>query len=100
MSPHRAFYISAHPPMWYRLPLLALGAVLYAARFASGLGSSCTAPLGGGAAAPKDPYWLELIEHRGSSPFNPQPHSYKVFRNVKDYGAKGDGVTDDTTAIK
>lgn len=35
------------------------------------------------------PYWLEEIEHRGSSAFHPDPRSYKVFRNVKDFGAKG-----------
>ena len=33
-------------------------------------------------------YWLENIEHRGISAFNPDPN-YVVFRNVKDYGAKG-----------
>ncbi len=33
-------------------------------------------------------YWLEDIQHRGVSAFNPDP-SYQVFRNVKDFGAKG-----------
>lgn len=43
-------------------------------------------------------YWMEDIPHRGISPFNPDM-SYTVFRNVKDFGAKGDGVADDTNAI-
>ncbi|GBE82055.1 Glucan 1,3-beta-glucosidase [Sparassis crispa] len=66
---------------------------------ASALGTACSTPLGGGTAAPGAPYWLQDITHQGTSPFNPDPSSYQVFRNVKDFGAVGDGVTDDTAAI-
>nr|POE69104.1 glucan 1,3-beta-glucosidase [Quercus suber] len=44
-------------------------------------------------------YWMEDIAHQGIAAFNANPGNYQVFRNVKDFGAKGDGVTDDTVAI-
>lgn len=34
------------------------------------------------------PYWLEDIKHQGVAAFNPTA-GYQVFRNVRDFGAKG-----------
>ena len=44
-------------------------------------------------------FWRELLCTSGSNPFTDNLN-YKVYRNVKDFGAKGDGVTDDTNAIQ
>ncbi|OQE89691.1 hypothetical protein PENNAL_c0013G05378 [Penicillium nalgiovense] len=43
-------------------------------------------------------YWVANVERQGVVPFG-KSADYKIFRNVKDYGAKGDGSTDDTAAI-
>ena len=55
----------------------------------SSLGSSCSKPLGAGTSAVGDPFWMETIKHQGTAAFKPNSSSYKVFRNVKDFGAKG-----------
>jgi glucan 1,3-beta-glucosidase len=34
-------------------------------------------------------YWLEGMQRQGTAAFNKNPAGYKVFRNVKDYGARG-----------
>lgn len=65
--------------------------------------NSCTAvPIAQTAVAPQagaSGYWFESIQRQGQAPFNANPAAYTVFRNVKQHGVMGDGVTDDTDAI-
>lgn len=42
--------------------------------------------------------WIGKITHNGTAPFN-SVSNYTVYRNVMDFGCKGDGVTDDTACI-
>jgi glucan 1,3-beta-glucosidase len=44
----------------------------------------------GAAATFPDGYWLNDLSGKGIAAFNSNPGAYKVFRNVKDYGAVGE----------
>ncbi|KAE8213782.1 hypothetical protein CF327_g2736 [Tilletia walkeri] len=46
------------------------------------------------------PFWYERIAHHGTSPYHPNASSYQIYRNVRDFGAKGDGITLDDDAIE
>jgi hypothetical protein len=38
-------------------------------------------------------FWMDEIDHLGISPYHPDGINYQVFRNVKSFGAVGDGGT-------
>ncbi|KAI1321012.1 glycoside hydrolase family 55 protein [Xylariaceae sp. FL0255] len=50
------------------------------------------------ASTPASTYWLANIKHQGVAVFSGNS-SFQIFRNVKDFGAVGDGTHDDTAAI-
>jgi hypothetical protein len=73
------------------VPLDKLPAIIHNATAVSGTGSGIYK-------RDTTTFWQETIPQLRESLFTLS--GYKVWRNVKQYGAKGDGVTDDTAAIQ
>lgn len=53
----------------------------------SSVWAQCSGNAGSGTAAAGAPFWQQTIAHQGKAPY--APAGYQVFRNVKDFGAKG-----------
>lgn len=54
---------------------------------------------GGPTAGNPSTFWRTQLAHNGISPFNGDK-TYQVWRDVQAYGAKGNGVDDDSDAFK
>lgn len=81
------------PPLLEITPEIAGAAALVAEADAlDQMGNPMTTTDGGPVAPRAGTFWMETIARKATVPWGDDPH-YKIFRNVKDYGAKEDGVT-------
>ena len=71
---------------------------LLAAALCASLSSAVPTPQASGAPSSSSDYWFAAVDHSKDTVYH-GTDSYTIFRNVLDYGAKGDGSTDDTAAI-
>lgn len=68
---------------------------------AASTGPPPSPPQPSGSVSGSSGYWFADIDHSHDTVWQNSDSGYRVFRNViTDYGAVGDGVTDDTAAIK
>ncbi|KAI4674684.1 uncharacterized protein J4E84_010554 [Alternaria hordeiaustralica] len=83
------------PPLLNITDSIADAAALVAEADAAGIPGNLTKRT----VAAKGTYWMGSIDRKGTVPWGDNA-TYAVFRNVLDYGAVGNGVTDDTKAFK
>lgn len=76
--------------MFARSFVLGLAGALSVA-ISSAWAQTCTGSSSTGTAPASSPFWLQSITHQGNAPY--AASGYSVFRNVKDYGAKGSCIS-------
>lgn len=77
--------------------LLTLFVALRLLLLVSGAPAPAPIPVPAASDAAASSYWLASITRQGTAAYGTA--GYQIFRNVKDFGAAGDGSTDDTAAI-